>query len=72
VLRTIAQLTVIIHSDCAGQLTDSFDVTLTGSHSVELLITGPRHSKPICASIYAFAHSNLMFLAEVKDGYFCY
>jgi hypothetical protein len=31
--------TVIIRLDCAGQLTDGFDVPSTGSHSVELLIT---------------------------------
>jgi hypothetical protein len=48
--------------DCAGQLSDGFEmfeVPLTCSHSIELRITGARHSKP-------FAH---LHMAEVKDGY---
>jgi hypothetical protein len=56
-LGTIVQLTAIIRFDCADQLTDSFDdVPSTCRLSV----------------IDAFAHSHLMFLVEVKDGYFCY
>jgi hypothetical protein len=67
---TIVRLTVIIRLDCSGQPTDDFDVPLTGSHYVELLIT-VLAIQTVCASVYAFAHSYLMFIAEVKDGYFC-